>query len=350
LLTNYAACRGAWGATNAKPFGGGTGRGREVSLFGVRETHLPGFEGATGWLNSEPLTPAALRGRVVLVDFGTYTCINWLRTLPHIRAWDEKYREAGLVLVGIQTPEFEFEQNLDSVRREVNGRRIDWPVAVDNQYEIWRAFSNHYWPALYFVDREGVIRDHHFGEGRYEESERVIQELLGLPPGDLVSVHGEGDEVAADWARLNSPETYLGYERTDNFASPGGVGLGEARVYAPPDRLKLNQWALSGNWTMRQDRVVLNEAGGRILFRFQCRDVHLVLRRAEGEEPVPFRVLLDGEAPGAAHGVDVDVDGNGVVDDDRLYQLVRQPGDVDERTFEITFLERGVEGYVFTFG
>jgi thiol-disulfide isomerase/thioredoxin len=311
---------------------------------------LPGLEGATGWLNSPPLIPADLQGRVVLVDFGTYTCINWLRTLPHIRAWEERYREAGLVVVGIQTPEFEFEQNVDSVRREVTARGIGWPIAVDNRYEIWRAFSNRYWPALYFIDREGVIRDEHFGEERYEQSERVIQQLLGLPPQDLVSVHGEGDEAAADWAHLNSAETYLGYERTDSFASPGGVGLGEPRTFAAPERLTLNQWALSGNWTMRGDRVVLNEAGGRILFRFHSRDVHLVLRRAEGEEPVPFQVLLDGEAPGTAHGVDVDVDGNGILDDDRLYQLVREPGPVEERTFAIAFHEPGVEAYVFTFG
>ena len=316
----------------------------------TRKSKMPALAGATEWLNSEPLTAADLQGRVVLVDFGTYTCINWLRTLPHIRAWEEKYREAGLVVVGIQTPEFQFEQNLDSVRREVTARRIDWPVAVDNQYEIWRAFSNNYWPALYFVDREGVIRDHHFGEGRYEESERVIQQLLGLPPQDLVSVHDEGDEAAADWGRLKSPETYLGYERTDSFASPGGIGLGETRVFAAPERLKLNQWALSGNWTMREDRVVLNDAAGRILFRFHSRDVHLVLRRAEDARPVPFRVLLDGDAPGAAHGVDVDGEGNGLLDDDRLYQLVRQRGAVEERTFAITFHEPDVEAYVFTFG
>jgi hypothetical protein len=315
-----------------------------------RRTRIPSLAGATGWLNSEPLTAADLQGQVVLVDFGTYTCINWLRTLPYIRAWAEKYRADGLVLVGIQTPEFDFEQNLDSVRREVEARRIDWPVAVDNRYEIWRAFHNRYWPALYFSDREGVMRHQHFGEGHYEQSERVIQELLGLPPQDLVRVQGEGDEAEADWAHLNSPETYLGYERTDNFASPGGIGAGESRVFAAPDRLLLNQWALSGNWTMRADRVGLNEAGGRLLFRFQCRDVHLVLRRAEGRGPIPFRVLLDGEAPGAAHGVDVDVDGNGVLDDDRLYQLVRQPGPAEEPTFAIAFDEPGVEAYVFTFG
>jgi thiol-disulfide isomerase/thioredoxin len=315
-----------------------------------RESRMPSLAGATEWLNSEPLTPDDLQGRVVLIDFGTYTCINWLRTLPHIRAWAERYREHGLVVVGIQTPEFEFEHNLDSVRREVSARGIDWPLAIDNQYEIWRAFSNNYWPALYFVDREGLIRHHHFGEGQYEQSEQVIQQLLGRASQDLVTVHGEGDEAMADWARLNSPETYLGYERTDNFASPGGIGPGEARVYAAPDRLKLNQWALTGDWTMERGRVTLNAAGGRISFRFQARDVHLVLRRAGRSEPVPFRVLLDGEAPGDAHGVDADADGNGHLEDDRLYQLVRQQGAVEERTFEITFEEAGVEAYVFTFG
>jgi thiol-disulfide isomerase/thioredoxin len=299
-------------------------------------TRMPSLSGATEWLNTEPLEPADLQGRVVLVDFGTYTCINWLRTLPNIRAWAKKYREHGLVVVGIQTPEFEFEQNLDSVRREVKARGIDWPVAVDNHYEIWRAFSNHYWPALYFVDREGVIRHHHFGEGRYEQSERVIGQLLDLPPQDLVSVDGEGDEAEADWAHLNSPETYLGYERAGNSGSP--------------DRLRLNQWALSGDWTVERERVSLNAAGGRILFRFEARDVHLVLRRTEQGEPVPFRVLLDGEGPGAAHGVDAGADGNGRLDDDRLYQLVRQPGPVEEHTFEIAFHAGGVEAYVFTFG
>src|SRR5687767_9304950 len=308
-----------------------------MNMILQRESRMPALAGATEWLNSDPLTPADLQGRVVLIDFGTYTCINWLRTLPHIRAWAEKYREHGLLVVGIQTPEFEFEQNLDSVRREVKARGIDWPVAVDNRYEIWRAFSNNYWHALYFVDREGVVRHHHFGEGQYEQSERVIGQLLGLAPQDPVTVDGEGDEAEADWARLNSPETYLGYERTGNFASPG-------------DPLKLNQWALSGDWTMERERVSLNAADGRILFRFQARDVHLVLRRTGHGEPVPFRVLLDGVSPGGAHGADADADGNGHLDVDRLYQLVRQPGAVEERTFEITFHAGGLEAYVFTFG
>jgi thiol-disulfide isomerase/thioredoxin len=297
---------------------------------------MPSLESATAWVNSEPLTPADFQGRVVLVDFGTYTCINWLRTLPYIRAWAEKYSDDGLIVLGIQTPEFEFEQNLDSVRRELKARRIDWPVAVDNHYEIWRAFNNNYWPALYFVDREGVIRDHHFGEGRYEQSERVIQTLLGLAPDELVTVYGEGDEAEADWAHLNTPETYLGYQRTDNVTSP--------------DRLKLNHWAHSGDWAIERDRVTLNAPGGRILFRFRARDLHLVLRRAQEGEPIAFEVLLDGAAPGDAHGADVDADGNGRLDDDRLYQLVRQPTMVDERTFEITFRDAGVEAYAFTFG
>jgi thiol-disulfide isomerase/thioredoxin len=311
---------------------------------------MPSLAGATAWLNSEPLTPADLQGLVVLVDFGTYTCINWLRTLPYVRAWAEKYREAGLVVLGIQTPEFEFEQNLDSVRREMTARRIDWQVAVDNRFEIWRAFNNRYWPALYLSDREGIIRHHHVGEGRYEQSERVIQQLLGLPPGDPVSVHGEGDEAAADWGRLNSPETYLGYERTDSFASPDRFALGETRDFAAPARLKLNQWALSGTWTIREDRVVLQEAGGRVLFRFHSRDVHLVLRRADDRDPVPFTVLLDDASPSAAHGVDVAGDGKGLLHEDRLYQLVRQPGTVEERTLAIAFEQPGVEAYVFTFG
>ena len=315
-----------------------------------RESRIPSLAGATRWLNSEPLGPADVQGRVVLFDFGTYTCINWLRTLPYVRAWAERYREHGLIVVGIQTPEFEFERNVESVRREVRARKIDWPVAVDNDYELWQAFGNRFWPALYLADRDGVIRHRHFGEGQYEQSEQVIQQLLGLPSQDPVTVAGDGDEAEPDWARLNSPETYLGYDRTENFASSGGVGRGEARAYAAPDRLGLNRWALSGDWTMERERVTLNAAGGRISFRFEARDLHLVLRRAGQSEPVPFRVLLDGEAPGAAHGVYADAEGNGRLEDDRMYQLVRQPGRADERTFEITFLAAGVEAYVVTFG
>jgi thiol-disulfide isomerase/thioredoxin len=297
---------------------------------------MPSLSGATEWLMSEPLAADDLKGRVVLVDFGTYTCINWLRTLPHIRAWEQKYRPAGLVVVGIQTPEFEFEQNRDSVRREVAARAIDWPVAIDNRYEIWRAFGNRYWPALYFIDRDGVIRDHHFGEGRYEKSERAIQQLLGVER-ELVAVEGTGVEAAADWDHLLTAETYVGYER--------GVGPSDAR----PDRLRRNHWALDGEWTIGPENVRLDRAGGTIAFRFHARDAHVVLSRGAGG-PIPFRVLLDGQEPGLSHGVDVDEAGDGVLQEPRMYQLIRQHDAVRERTLEITFREPGAEAYSFTFG
>lgn len=309
---------------------------------------MPSLAGATMWLNSEQLTPADLQGRVVLIDFGTYTCINWLRTLPHLRAWAEKYREQGLVVVGIQTPEFEFEQNLDSVRREVKARGIDWPVAVDNDYEIWNAFANRYWPALYFVDSDGVIRHHHFGEGRYEQSERVIQRLLGVE-GEIVSVEGLGLEAEAAWNHLRTPETYLGYARSERFASPDGAAFDERHAYALPERLPFKHWALAGEWRIGRETVVLDQSGGKIACRFHARDAHLVLSPG-AREPVPFRVLLDGEAPGPSHGVDIDEDGNGLLLDDRLYQLAREHDAVCERTLEIAFLEPGAEAYVFTFG
>jgi thiol-disulfide isomerase/thioredoxin len=296
---------------------------------------MPSLGGATAWLNSPPLAPADLRGKVVLVDFWTYTCINWLRTLPYIRAWAKTYENDGLVVLGVHTPEFPFEHDLDNVRRAVEERQIEYPVAVDNDYAIWDAFANRYWPALYFVDAEGVIRDHHFGEGRYEQSERVIQQLLAVDR-ELVSVDGGGAEAAADWEDLDSPETYLGYQRA------------ERRTEAASTSLQENQWTLSGDWTIREQDAVLNEAGGSIAFRFHARDLHLVLRPAH--TPVRFRVSLDGEAPGASHGTDVDEQGNGVVSEPRLYQLIRQHGRIEEHTFEITFLEPGIEAYVFTFG
>jgi len=304
-----------------------------MSLFGRMQMHS--LDGATGWLNSEPLGPVELRGHVVLVDFWTLTCINWLRTEPYVRAWSKSYREDGLVVLGVHTPEFSFEHELERVRLATEQRWIDYPVALDNDYAVWRAFDNHYWPALYFVDKDGVIRDHHFGEGRYEESERVIQRLLGVER-ELVSVEGTGIEAEADWSRLRSPETYLGSAR------------GERRVSAP-ERLGSNEWALAGAWTTERERVVLDEAGGSIAYRFEARDAHLVLSPGQ-REPIPFRVQLDGEAPGRSHGLDVDEDGNGVLRDGRLYQLVRQHDAVRERTLEITFLERGAEAYVFTFG
>jgi thiol-disulfide isomerase/thioredoxin len=307
------------------------GGGREKTLA---EGNLPGFDGAIDWVNSRPLTARDLDGTVVLVDFWTFTCINWLRTEPYIRAWSRAYRDDGLVVVGVHTPEFSFEHDVDRVQAAVEERDIDYPVAIDNGYAVWRAFDNHYWPALYLADREGVIRDHHFGEGRYEESERLIQRLLGVER-DLVRVEGSGVEAEADWRSLYTPETYLGHLR------------GERRT--SPERLQLNEWGLAGDWTTTGEYIVLDRAGGSIAFRFHARDVHLVLSR-DGDEPIPFHLLLDGEPPGNAHGDDVDEDGRGILDDGRLYPLVRQGGEVRERTIEITFEERGVQAYVFTFG
>jgi thiol-disulfide isomerase/thioredoxin len=309
---------------------------------------MPSLGGAAEWLNSEPLDSADLRGHVVLVDFWTLTCINWLRTEPYVRAWSQAYRNDGLVVIGVHTPEFSFEHDVDRVRRATTQRAIDYPVAVDNDYAIWTAFDNHFWPALYFVDADGVIRDDHFGEGRYEQSERVIQRLLGVER-ELVSVEGLGVEAEADWDQLRTPETYLGYGRSEHFASPGGAALDERRGYQPPAYLHFNHWALAGDWTIGRENVRLDQAGGSIAYRFQARDAHLVLSRRT-RDPIPFHVLLDGEAPGLSHGVDVDEDGTGLLGDGRLYQLVRQHETVRERTVEIAFLEPGAEAYVFTFG
>jgi thiol-disulfide isomerase/thioredoxin len=317
-----------------------------VSVF--ERVHMPPLGGATEWLNSEPLDPAELRGRVVLVDFWTLTCINWLRQEPYVRAWSQGYRDDGLVVIGVHTPEFSFEHEIDLVRQATETRGIDYPVAIDNDYEVWSAFANHYWPALYFVDANGVIRDQHFGEGRYEQSERVIQGLLGVDR-ELLSVEGVGVEAEADWEHLLTPETYLGYGRSRQFASPGGVAFEGSRAYELPERLSLNSWALAGEWTIGRENVVLDQAGGSIAYRFHARDAHLVLSSGT-PEPIPFRVSLDGEPPGAAHGVDVDEEGFGVLQEGRLYQLVREPGTVRERTLEITFLEPGAEAYSFTFG
>jgi thiol-disulfide isomerase/thioredoxin len=303
-----------------------------MSVFA--RVHMPSLGGTTGWLNSEPLGPAELRGHVVVVNFWTLTCINWLRQEPYVRAWSQAYRDDGLVVIGVHTPEFSFEHDIDRVRRSTKERAIDYPVALDNDYEIWSAFDNHYWPALYFVDADGVIRDQHFGEGRYEQSERVIQRLLGAER-EPVSVEGVGVEAEADWEQLRTPETYLGHGRGERFGSP--------------DRLPLNHWALAGEWTIGRENVVLDQPGGSIAYRFHARDAHLVLSRGAGE-PIPFRVLLDGEAPGPSHGVDVDEGGSGLLGDGRMYQLVRQHDAVRERTLKITFLEAGAEAYSFTFG
>jgi thiol-disulfide isomerase/thioredoxin len=305
------------------------------------EGRLPGFDGATGWLNAEPLTTDGLRGRVVLVDFWTLTCINWLRTLGYVRAWAERYRDSGLVVVGVHTPEFPFEGDAENVRRSVASLNVPYPVAIDTDYEVWRAFANHYWPAVYIADVEGRIRFHHYGEGAYDQCELVIQRLLGegglrSPADELLSIVPTGVEAQADWTHLESPETYLGSEQGRNLADSG-------------DALPLNNWALVGDWAIESRASVLNGPDGRILFRFHARDVNLVLRSREGA-PVPFRVLVDGQPPGNARGVDVDNDGNGVLVEPRLYQLIREPGEIVDRTFEIAFDAPGVEAYVFTFG
>jgi thiol-disulfide isomerase/thioredoxin len=321
------------------------------------EGELPSFGGATGWLNSPPLTPDGLRGKVVLVNFWTYTCINWLRQLPYVRAWAAKYSDQGLVVIGVHTPEFGFEHEPDNVRRAVQDMRVGYPVAIDNDYAVWSAFDNNYWPALYFADAQGQIRHHSFGEGEYEVSEMIIKQLVaeagsGDPGQGLVSVvvDGSGVEAAADWATLGSPENYTGYARTENFASPGGVRPGQPHLYTAPAQLRLNQWALSGDWTVAEQPATLNTAGGQIAYRFRARDLHLVMGPVAPGTSVPFRVLLDGQPPGAAHGLDADDQGHGTVTEQRLHQLIRQPERVTDRTFEITFLAPGVAAYAFTFG
>ena len=319
------------------------------------EGQLPSLSGATGWLNSPRLTAADLRGKVVLIDFWTYTCINWLRSLPYVRAWAEKYQDHGHVVIGVHTPEFDFEHDLDNVRRAAKDLRVNYPIAIDNDYAIWDAFGNRYWPALYFVDRHGQIRHHRFGEGDYEQSEAIIQRLLteagsGGIGHDLVAVDARGVETAADWDSLWSPENYLGHERTENFASSNGAVLDTPHVYAAPARLALNQWTLAGDWTVQRQATVLNQAGGRIAYRFHARDLHLVMRPTAPGTSVRFRVDLDGQPPGAAHGTDVDGQGNGTVTEPRLYQLIRQPDPVTERTFEVIFLDPGVQACAFTFG
>jgi len=317
-------------------------------MTGFGTQHMPPLRGATEWLNSDPLDPAGLRGQVVLVNFWTLTCINWLRQEPYVRAWWQAYRNDGLVVIGVHTPEFSFEHDVDGIRRAIEARGIDYPVAVDNDYQIWTAFDNHYWPALYFVDTDGVIRDFHFGEGRYEQSEQVIQELLGIER-ERVSVDALGVEAQADWDTLRTPETYLGFGRSRQFASANDSVLNAPSSYQPPGYLGFNQWALDGEWTLEREKAVVDEAGGSLSYRFQARDANAVLSPGE-QSQIPFRVFLDGEEPGASHGVDVDERGNGVLRDGRLYQLVRQHDGVRERVLEIAFLEPGAEAYAFTFG
>jgi thiol-disulfide isomerase/thioredoxin len=303
---------------------------------------LQRFSGANGWLNSPPLGASELRGKVVLVNFGTYTCINWLRTLPYVRAWAEKYREHGLVVVGAHTPEFAFEKDLENVRRSLRDMKVGWPMAIDNDYAIWKAFGNNAWPAVYLIDAMGRVRYRHLGEEQYEQTENMIQQLLaeaGKPAGrELVMPAGRGAEAAPDWANLRSPETYLGSAR------------GQNGVNRPAARLQLNHWTASGGWTTMSDAIRLQAANGRITLRFHARDLHLVMGPAHAGKPARFRVLIDGQAPAAARGDDVDAQGAGTVSEQRMYQLIRQPKPVVERTFEIEFLDPGVEAYAFTFG
>jgi len=319
------------------------------------EGELPSLAGAVEWLNSPPLTTEGLRGKVVLIDFWTYSCINCLRSLPYVRAWADKYRDQGLVVIGVHAPEFAFEKNIDNVRRAVKDLGITYPVAIDNNYAIWRAFGNQYWPAHYFVDAQGRVRYHHFGEGEYEQSESVIRQLLAeagksTVAGDFVHADAAGIGMAPDDADSQSPETYVGYSRAENFASPGGEVHDQPQAYTAPASFELNQWALAGRWTVRDEKAVLAGAPGRIVYRFHARDLHLVLGPGADGKPVRFKVRLDGQAPGDSHGVDTDAQGLGSVTTQRLYQLVRQSGEIRDRTFEIEFLDPGVEAFAFTFG
>jgi cytochrome c biogenesis protein CcdA/thiol-disulfide isomerase/thioredoxin len=318
------------------------------------EGQLPELSGAVAWLNSAPLTRAQLRGKVALVDFWTYSCINCLRALPYVKSWYQRYRDQGLVVIGVHAPEFAFEKNVANVTRAVHDLGITYPVALDNDYVIWKAFENQYWPAHYFIDTEGRIRHHHFGEGEYAESERVIQQLLAEAgktgvSAELVAVNTTGAEAAADMNNVGSPETYVGYERAENFISPGGVVEDIRHVYAAAEP-RLNEWALAGVWTIGKEDAVLNDKGGSIVFRFHARDLHLVLGPGPDGKPVRFRVTIDGMAPGPSHGSDADTDGQGIVTGQRLYQLIRQSGNIADHTFEIRFLDPGVTAYAFTFG
>jgi thiol-disulfide isomerase/thioredoxin len=318
------------------------------------EGHLPSLAGATAWINSPALTPAGLRGKVVLVDFWTLTCVNWLRTLPYVRAWSTRYKDKGLVVIGVHTPEFSVEHEIENVRRAARAMRVDYPIAVDNDRRVWRAFDNNYWPAVYIADAQGKIRYHHFGEGAYEETERVIQQLLAEAgatgvPADLVTVDPQGTEVAAAWKDVKSGEAYVGTDKAENFASPGGAS-GKPRAYTVPAQLSLNHWGLAGEWTVGREIAVAGKPKTRIVYRFHARDVNLVMGPGNKGVPVRFRVLVDGRAPETAHGTDVDAQGNGTVTEPRLHQLVRQPKPIVDRTFEIEFLDPGVEAFCFTFG
>jgi cytochrome c biogenesis protein CcdA/thiol-disulfide isomerase/thioredoxin len=320
------------------------------------EGEMPSLSGATAWLNSPALTPEALRGKVVLIDFWTYSCINCLRALPYVKGWYEKYRDHGLVVIGVHAPEFAFEKNLANVRRAVSDLGISYPVALDDNYAIWQAFNNQYWPAHYFIDSAGQIRSHHFGEGEYEESEQIIRQLLtqagytDLPQPGIGSIMTSGVQAAGDEAHDQSPETYVGYRRAQSFISPGGLVQDRSHLYAVPPALDLNQWALAGTWAVDPEKAVLRASPGRIVYRFYARDLHLVLGPGMDGKPVRFRVQLDGADPGSNHGADTDASGAGVIREQRLYQLIRQSGEVGAHVFSIEFLDSDVQAYSFTFG
>jgi thiol-disulfide isomerase/thioredoxin len=340
--------------------------GMELGMNGSTESFLPAMRlaigsplsalrSSTAWLNSPPLTAEGLRGKVVLVDFCTYTCINWLRTLPFVRAWAERYRDHGLVVIGVHTPEFSFEHDIENVRRAVKEMRVDYPVAVDNENAIWRGFDNQYWPALYVIDTKGAIRHRQFGEGGYDKAEVVIRKLLAEAGAvgighDTVALNGQGLEAAADWGSLRSPENYLGSDRTERFVSARGPRTASGYLYTVPAQLRLNEWALAGDWTQGGQPVRLNAANGRVASRFYARDLHLVMGPAVRGTAVRYRVQVDGQSPGAAHGIDVDDQGHGTATQQRLYQLIRQPQPIADRLFEIEFLDSGVEVFAFTFG
>jgi thiol-disulfide isomerase/thioredoxin len=319
------------------------------------EGEMPELSGAVAWLNSPPLTRESLRGKVVLIDFWTYSCINCLRALPYVEAWSEKYKDAGLVVIGVHTPEFAFEKDQANVAKAVSDLKVKYAVAIDSDYKIWQAFNNQYWPAHYFIDGKGRIRYHHFGEGEYDESERVIQQLLkengatSLSAG-TINVSATGVEAGPSDGNVRSPETYIGYERAENFASTQPLAKDSRKIYSPRARLSLNQWALGGSWTVSPESAVLQGAPGKVLFRFRARDLHLVLGPSRGGKPVRFKVTLDGTSPGEDHGSDTDANGVGTVEEHRLYQLIRQKGAVEDRTFEIEFLDPGVQAFAFTFG
>lgn len=355
-MTGGPAMAGAPAMSGGTAMTGGAMMSARGSIAGTVltvEGRFPSLAGAIQWLNSEPLTPDTLKGKVVLVDFWTYSCINCLRAIPYVRAWDTKYRSQGLVVIGVHSPEFAFEKNIANVRKATSDLEISYPVAIDNDYAIWRAFDNRYWPAHYFIDAQGRVRHHHFGEGGYDESERVIQQLLSeaghhAVPSSIVAVQASGAQAPSNEANVLSPETYVGYERGERFVSPGGAAQDARKAYTDGDP-RLNEWGLKGPWTIGKEQATLGQPGGGIVYRFHARDLHLVLAAPPGN-PVRFRITIDGKPPGDARGSDVDANGEGVVTGQRLYQLVRQSGSVTARTFEITFLDAGVQAYAFTFG